>query len=873
MKFGRSAVETRCFRALCAAVLTAAFGFAAPAAAAPVFSNQGVVDVAAGAKTTVSADTWFEEAGTNPEFTDAVFTSTAYYSEAGIDEDGKLEVEVMTAAALNALTPPPATPFTIDAYVTMTNDEGETASGTIRFQTTYARSATASPPTPPAPTFAQTEKIIALPGSLIGVGSEAFDNPGTNPQITEAVFSTTDYYDTHEIRDGRLWVKPRSETALNALPSPPPSPFSVTVQVTLSNDEGQTATGTLIFETRYNRNPSVAPGAQPNPIFSQGFDIDVAPGGTATVRVTDIFDYAGQNPSFEGVTLGNLAYLDTSGQTFSMADPSSFSVTVKTAAQLRALPAPPRSPFNFTARVRMVNDAGLRGEGTVRFRTTYTPYATAVSHQTAGAQSGPPASTPTLRLTGNIDAAPGEQVTLSVNEVFADAGTRPMFTSIGGNADHFASFGFHPDKQEEESEAIQVTAKTAGQLNAMTPPPASPFTPQINVEMTNDEGRTASGTLTFRTTYTRARVENGQAVTPTLKSSGNINAPPGEQVVLSVADVFADAGTNPKFTSITGGSNYVARYGFHPDVAADEAGSFSVTAKTAGALNAMTPPPDTPFTFQFDVEMTNDEGQTASGTVTFETTYARARVVDGEVVTPTAKTGPFTLLVQDSSRYGLQLLPGDLFDNAGTNPRWTGQPSFSTRDYYHSRIGLIALRIGGETIFRLNVRTKTTAQLNALSPPPPSRFEVDVTATMTNDEGQQATGTFTFQTSYDRDDDAPPVAKYVDPINVPDDGRGLRHAWLRPAELFENAGTNPYFTRAVYSDRRYYRFPLSDLWNKQLTIAAKTAAQLNAMTPPPPSPFTVHVTVTMTNDEGQTATGTFALQTTYPRAASSGQGG
>ena len=48
------------------------------------------------------------------------------------------------------------------------------------------------------------------------------------------------------------------------------------------------------------------------------------------------------------------------------------------------------------------------------------------------------------------------------------------------------------------------------------------------------------------------------------------------------------------------------------------------------------------------------------------------------------------------------------------------------------------------------VEPKTEAQLNALASPPDWRFEVTVEATMTNDEGQTATGTLTFVTTYTR---------------------------------------------------------------------------------------------------------------------------
>ena len=46
-------------------------------------------------------------------------------------------------------------------------------------------------------------------------------------------------------------VEPKSQAQLNALASPPDWRFEVTVDVTMTNDEGQTATGTLTFVTTY----------------------------------------------------------------------------------------------------------------------------------------------------------------------------------------------------------------------------------------------------------------------------------------------------------------------------------------------------------------------------------------------------------------------------------------------------------------------------------------------------------------------------------------------------------------------------------------------------------------------------------------------
>ena len=168
----------------------------------------------------------------------------------------------MTAAELNDLESPPPSPFTVDVTVTMTNDEGETASGTITFRTEYDReSDTALPGEPEGPSFSETETRIAPPGVALYVTADnSFNNVGTNPRITEAEFSTTAYYSIHQVTNGIAWLQPMTAAELNDLESPPPSPFTVDVTVTMTNDEGETASGTITFRTEYDRD---APTATP----------------------------------------------------------------------------------------------------------------------------------------------------------------------------------------------------------------------------------------------------------------------------------------------------------------------------------------------------------------------------------------------------------------------------------------------------------------------------------------------------------------------------------------------------------------------------------------------------------------------------------
>ena len=103
-----------------------------------------------------------------------------------------------------------------------------------------------------------TTRVIAPPGIAVivqarGWYGEGAIGEGTNPRITEATFSTTAYCDLHEIRDGRLWVQAKTAADLNALSAPPPDPFEVTVDVSMTNDEDRIITGTITFETRYLR--------------------------------------------------------------------------------------------------------------------------------------------------------------------------------------------------------------------------------------------------------------------------------------------------------------------------------------------------------------------------------------------------------------------------------------------------------------------------------------------------------------------------------------------------------------------------------------------------------------------------------------------
>lgn len=111
--------------------------------------------------------------------------------------------------------------------------------------------------------------------------------------------------------------------------------------------------------------------APAGPVFSQTETIDAPPGVTLTIRLDELFDNAGTNPVFIGVGYPVTEHLDPSGTALDDDTRDSFTVTVKSAAELNALASPPPSPFTFKADVGMRNDEGQDASGTIEFRTTY----------------------------------------------------------------------------------------------------------------------------------------------------------------------------------------------------------------------------------------------------------------------------------------------------------------------------------------------------------------------------------------------------------------------------------------------------------------------------------------------------------------------
>ena len=725
MKFGRSAFRLKRFRSAWAAALGAAALALSAASGFAAMAPQSLSALApVGGEVTVDAD-WFFFTGTNPRITGAEFSTTEYYSTHEIIE-GVLFVQVKTAEELNALPSPPPGRFEVEATVTMANDEGRTATGTITFQTEYQRDAPATLPPDelPDPTFSVTQVRTLPPGVMRSAQAAlSFANAGTNPRITGAEFSTTEWYNVHEIREGILYVQPKTAAELSALPAPPPSTFTVDVTVTMANDEGRTASGTITFRTTYDRVSQ--PKQRVTPTLSAPGTYLANPGYLNSLTADFLFDNAGTNPRITGAEFSTTEYYKDHS-----VGRGRLWVQAMTAAELNALPAPPPSPFTVDVAVSMTNDESQTASGTVTLETTYERVEPS---QEPTEPSGPE---PTFTRTAPINAHPGTVVEVWVRAAFDNPGTNPRFTDVTfSTTEYYSSHYIYTYAASEHTggPSLYITAKTHAELNALATPPPNPFTVTADVTMTNDEGHTATGTLTFQTSYITA---SGSDSTPVPADAVTRELPAGAGRKYEILPLFPLGGTNPGLTSMVFSSTEY--YSMHDYSSGRRHGrpELYVTAKTSEELNALATPPPTPFTVTVDVTLTNDEGETVSGTIAFTTTYIRTET---EEVTP-APTFSVTGTRTASPGFQINVGADEAFANAGTNPRIT-DAVFSTTEYYDLH------RVTGG---RLWIGVKTAAELNALSPPPPSPFTVDVTVTMTNDEGQTASGTIKVETTYER---------------------------------------------------------------------------------------------------------------------------
>lgn len=216
-----------------------------PALAAPVPTNASF-NAPPGTLFSITVGNAFHSRGTNPRFTTYSFSATdaAYIDDSSLAR-GRLWVRVKSPEQLNAMDDPPPASFSTVASVTMTNDENETATGTLTFNSSYTRIA--------RPVASSTSQN-APPGTLVSSGpAECFAYTGTNPKYTSYSLDDSDYVSGSVIASGLLFLRIKTEAELNALDDPPDETFSVIATATMTNDEGQTATCTITFNSSYTK--------------------------------------------------------------------------------------------------------------------------------------------------------------------------------------------------------------------------------------------------------------------------------------------------------------------------------------------------------------------------------------------------------------------------------------------------------------------------------------------------------------------------------------------------------------------------------------------------------------------------------------------
>ena len=234
-----------------AATLAVLMLSAAPAGAQPTPTSNSSMNAVPGILSSIKPTQHFDNPGTNPKITSASYSTTDYYVEADlvIAANGLAFFRVKTAAQLNAMDEPPTNPFTVVVTVTMTNDEQQSATKDINLVTSWPKL-----PPPQGPVLA-TSTANAPPGVTVSAFVEYFfDNVGTGAHLTNATFSTLAYYveaDTGIVDDSFLQLRAKTSEQLNEMSPPPSNPFTVEVTLTMTNDQGQTATGTVEYVTNY----------------------------------------------------------------------------------------------------------------------------------------------------------------------------------------------------------------------------------------------------------------------------------------------------------------------------------------------------------------------------------------------------------------------------------------------------------------------------------------------------------------------------------------------------------------------------------------------------------------------------------------------
>jgi hypothetical protein len=197
---------------------------------------------------------------------------------------------------------------------------------------------------------------------------------------------------------------------------------------------------------------------------------------------------------------------------------------------------------------------------------------------------------------------------------------------VQGKTVNRVALGVH--EYTESMDRVFHEALSEAELNALDEPPPNPFTTVATVTFGNDDGKTATCSARFDTRYLIYPDEPEQPEQQPVKINppdpipvlqrDTALAPAGITVSAFPEYFFTDVGTNMRFVS----AHFQSKAYYDADKSGLVGGILEVTAKSAEDLEAMgdyTPP--NPFWITVRLKVTNDEGFSTEGTVTYETSW------------------------------------------------------------------------------------------------------------------------------------------------------------------------------------------------------------------------------------------------------------
>ena len=440
----------------------------------------------------IRVDSVFDNRGTNPRFTKAVFSNPEYLDSDPVISSERVFLRVKDSDGLNSLSSPPSSTFTHTAVLTMTNDEGAMAENTITIESTYAKDTTTPQPAPADPPPESGMSVTSPAGVLISVRVEdVFESPGTNPRFTKAVFSNPEYLDSGYpvVTSDRVLWRVKDSEEFHSMSSPPSSPFTHTALLTMTNDGRKSFEKLITLESTYAKDTTTPQPAPADPTPVSGIKVGSPAGMLVEIYVDFVFTNRGTNPRFTKAVFSNPEYLDSD---YPQVTSDRVFWKVKRHEELNSMSSPPSSPFTNTAKLSMTNDEGAIAENEITIETLYAKKTTDTTP--------PPRIKPTPKAEITINAPANILIGTKADNVFDNPGTNAKITHAT-----FSTLDYYDTTSTKILEGrVFVKVKTVADLNALPSPPPNPFTVTGWLTMTNDEGDMVGITVTYKTTYNRA---------------------------------------------------------------------------------------------------------------------------------------------------------------------------------------------------------------------------------------------------------------------------------------------------------------------------------------------------------------------------------